>query len=58
MKRFLVLSGLAVLAGCASSPKNIKPTYIPDTAYSSLDCQQLGQEELKEGDTLETLTNK
>ena len=58
MKRVVVLSGLALLAGCASSPKDVKPTYVPDTVYASMDCQQLGQEELKEGDTLEALTNK
>ncbi|WP_239020320.1 hypothetical protein [Novacetimonas pomaceti] len=53
-----LLGGMALLAGCAASPKDVQPTYVPDSAYSSLSCQQLGEAELKEGDVLQTLTDK
>lgn len=53
-----LFGGMVLLAGCAASPDSVRPTYIPDTAYSSLNCQQLGEAELKEGDVLQTLTDK
>lgn len=53
-----LFGGMVLLAGCAASPDSIRPAYIPDSAYSSLSCQQLGEAELKEGDVLQTLTDK
>ena len=34
----------ALLAGCASSPKNIKAAYVSPTKYQALSCDQLAME--------------
>ncbi|WP_259650048.1 hypothetical protein [Gluconacetobacter diazotrophicus] len=49
---------LVFLAGCAASPEDVKPSYVADTAYASQSCEQLGQSELREGDVVNTLSDK
>ena len=39
-----VLAATALLAGCASSPKNIKAAYVSPTKYQSLSCDQIAME--------------
>jgi hypothetical protein len=34
----------ALLAGCATSPKDIAPAYVSPVLYQNLSCEQLGQE--------------
>lgn len=58
MKRLLIAAACLGVAGCADRPEDIKSEYIPDSAYASLDCQQLGQEELREGDALTAVSSK
>lgn len=58
MKKVLTVTSILLLSGCASRPEDIAPQFIPDSAYSSLDCQHLGEEEIKEGDTLTAVSSK
>lgn len=58
MRRIALGIALVGLAGCASSPEDVKPTYVADTAYASQSCEQLGQAELQEGDVVNTLSDK
>lgn len=58
MRRVFALGVLAFLAGCAARPEDVQAVYVPDTAYVSLSCEALGQAELQEGDTVNTLSDK
>jgi len=58
VKRLLVVVAFAGLAGCADKPEDIAAAYIPDSAYASLTCHELGQEELREGDVLSAVSGK
>ncbi|MGV3491198.1 MAG: hypothetical protein ACO1OG_07740 [Devosia sp.] len=45
MKRTITLvAACAVLAGCATSPKDIAPAYVSPILYQNLTCDQLAQE--------------
>jgi len=44
MKRIVTVAACAVLAGCATSPKDIAPVYVSPILYQNLDCSQLAQE--------------
>ncbi|MFT8815843.1 hypothetical protein [Acetobacter sp. DsW_54] len=57
MKKYLLLTMGLALSACATSPDKIKAEYVPDTAYASLSCQQLGESELKQADTVSQLYN-
>lgn len=55
--RKALLVALSV-AGCASSPENIKPTYTSEDHYLGLTCEQLGQESQRLNDALKTASEK
>lgn len=38
------IAAAAMLAGCASSPKNIKAAYVSPTKFQALSCDQIAQE--------------
>lgn len=45
MKRIVsTVAACAVLAGCATSPKDIAPAYVSPILYQSLSCDQLAME--------------
>jgi len=45
MKRLVaVLVASAMLAGCATNPRDIAPTYVSTTLYENLSCKQLRNE--------------
>lgn len=44
MRRAVPSALAAVLAGCASSASEVKPSYVSPLQYQGLNCQQLGQE--------------
>ncbi|WP_029606256.1 hypothetical protein [Kozakia baliensis] len=58
MRKVILISGIALLAGCAQSPNKIQAAYIPDSAYASQTCEQLGQAEIQEGDVVNSLVGK
>jgi len=57
-KRLIALGLTVALGACASSPDNIKPTYVADTAFASQSCSDLGQDELRETDVVTALSDK
>jgi outer membrane murein-binding lipoprotein Lpp len=40
----LTVVGSLVLAGCATSPKDIQASYVSPVPYQAMNCQQLGEE--------------
>lgn len=47
MKRLVTIAACAALAGCATSPKDIAPSYVSPILYQNLSCDQLSQEALR-----------
>ena len=43
-KTFIALGASAMLAGCASAPKDIAPAYVSTGLYENLSCTQLRRE--------------
>lgn len=42
MKRTIIAAAsIALLGACATSPENIKPHFVPSSAYSSATCEEL-----------------
>ena len=52
----LALGATLVLAGCATSPKDIQPTYVSPVLYQNLSCQQLAQEAARVSHEAQTAT--
>ena len=43
-KLFTIAAACALVAGCATSPKDIAPAYVSPVLYQNLTCEQLAQE--------------
>lgn len=44
MKKTILAAGLAVLAGCATQPKDIPAAHVSPLVYKDYDCDQISQE--------------
>lgn len=55
-KLILAAATLAALSSCAKLPDAIVPVDIPMAAYQNQNCQQLGQELIKEQQNLATIS--
>lgn len=55
-KLILAAATLAALSSCAKRPDAIVPVDIPMAAYQNQNCQQLGQELIKEQQNLATIS--
>lgn len=60
MKKHVLFSALslAIVSGCAKGANSIVPVSIPVAAYSNLNCQELGQEFIKEQESVAFLSKK
>lgn len=47
MKTLAVLAVILCLAGCATAPENIPPSYISEMSYNQYTCEQLAQEQTR-----------
>ena len=47
MRRLVTVAVCATLAGCATSPKDIAPSYVSPILYQNLSCDQLSQEAVR-----------
>jgi outer membrane murein-binding lipoprotein Lpp len=45
MKIFAVLLSILIISGCASSSKDLTPTYVSPLQYQTYNCEQLAAEE-------------
>ena len=51
--RLAILPGLLAVAGCAAPPESIQATYVPETPFLAMSCEQLGAEQARLSASLE-----
>ena len=51
-----IVAACALLAGCATSPKDITPAYVSPVLYQNLSCEQLGMEAARVSQAAATAT--
>ena len=45
--RLTILPGLLAVAACAAAPESIQATYVPETPFLAMSCEQLGAEQAR-----------
>lgn len=58
MRKIIILSVLALLAGCATPPNDIKATSVSAKNYSGLSCEQLAQKAISTNHDIAPLVGK
>lgn len=58
MRRLVTVAVCAALAGCATSPKDIAPSYVSPILYQNLSCDQLSQEAVRVSNAAATATGQ
>ena len=59
MKKLIGACALsALLAGCASAPEDIRASYVPETYYANLSCEQTHGELVRVSDSVSDVTGQ
>ena len=45
--RLTILPGLLAVAACAAAPESIQATFVPETPFLAMSCEQLGAEQAR-----------